>query len=690
MVRTLDSALTNALTVHTRRPALTLTVEDHVIHYALYQTPGTADGWNDACLASDNSIIRVYVTRGGSGFTSSFQVQCITDPAQATQWASWTTLPGSSGLMFQDGGCAVSNAGGILHAFAQRGTGGNALWVWTSTNNGISWTGPASVLTPPGGALLKGISSAGNNDVFFLYDVSGGEALGCAFYTGGSWSSLTTWTLPTISYGAGLAVAWNSAVYTIVYSDGYSLFSCVYTPAGNTWTSSTVIAPATSTAIGRIGPHLFFADGLYTLTCIEADSGVLTGSVYSYPRLRQSADLVHWSNGTIEHDLSSSFGAVMLKLITPNSGSAGPRYYLASLSSVYSASAFQITNTAQYCDLSASVFSYQRHEQVGKPARVEVTIDNAQGMYNALMTQLTPPTGSSYQPIGLNASLVLSEGYMTGTPPTTKDVISVGTYRITQVHIVRSPTANHLLLIALDASYVLDFLSRYQYVYSNQTMGYLIAEICARAGLFSVVLPTTSQVNQVVSSFVLTAGQSYRHALDELCTTYGLSYFLDQTGTLQFRELSSSDSSVWSYQPEIESVSFSSTAQRANHVIVTGKPPVSGQIGALTTAETIDDAHVHLLGMERLLYHVDPKLTSVAQCGQKATFLLSQEARLQLVHTMTVPLNPALQLLDALNITDSAAPVGSGQSSVCRILALLARYDAQQGLNELQLTLGGL
>ncbi len=82
MVRTLDSALLTALNAVTRSPALTLTIEDHVIHYAPYQT-GSTDAWNDGCIASDNSIIRVQLTRGGSGFVSNFQVQRITDPSQA-------------------------------------------------------------------------------------------------------------------------------------------------------------------------------------------------------------------------------------------------------------------------------------------------------------------------------------------------------------------------------------------------------------------------------------------------------------------------------------------------------------------------------------------------------------------------------------------------------------------------------
>ncbi|HZO74236.1 MAG TPA: hypothetical protein VFB60_18690 [Ktedonobacteraceae bacterium] len=685
MVRSLDSALINALNNVTRRPALSLTIEDHVIHYSLYQSPGTADAWNDACIASDNSIIRAQVTRGGSGFVSNFQFQRITDPSQAAQWATWTTLPGSAGLIFQDGGCAVANSGGTLFAFAQRGTGGNNLWSWTSVNNGVTWTGPVSVLSPPGGALLKGIGSAGNNDVFFLYDVSGGEAIGCSFYAAGSWSALNTWTLPTIPYGAGLAVVWTSTIYSLVYSDGYSLASCVFNPSGSLWSSGALIAPATGTAIGRVAPRLSFADGLYTLTCIELDSGLLTGSVYSYPRLRQSADLVHWSNGLIAHDISCSLGAVAFKLVTPNTGNAGPRYYLASLATVNSAPAFRNASPTQFLDASASTLSYRRSEELGKPARLEVLLDNAQGAYNALVT-----SAGSYQPIGLNASMVLSEGYKTGTPPTLNDVVRVGVYRITQIHFVRSPEENQLLLIGQDLSRTLDLTVRYQNTYANQTLAYLVTEVCARAGLFALALPGTSQMSQVVATFVLQAGQSYRHALDELCTTYGLLYFLDQNEVLQFRELSSSDPSVWTYQPEIETVSFGSNEQRANHIIVSGKPPSGSLPAALTTAEAYDDAHMHLVGLERLLHHVDPKLTTTAQCSQKAAFLLAQEVRTQVVHTVTVPLNPALQALDGITLIDSAAPRGSGQSATCRIMRLQVHYDALSGVNALQLTLEGM
>ncbi len=407
----------------------------------------------------------------------------------------------------------------------------------------------------------------------------------------------------------------------------------------------------------------------------------MTGTLYSYPRLRQSADLLHWSQGLIVHDITCTYGALALKLSTPNSGTAGARYYLASLPAIYSAPVFQSSNVTQYLDVSNAVLSYQRHEHLGQPSRLEVVLDNARGIYNALVT-----TAAVYQPIGLNASLVLREGYKTPSP----DTVLVGVFHLEQIRFVRSPQENRLVLTGRDLSRNLDLIARYQNTYSNRTLGYLVSEMCALAGLFSVVLPATTQINQSVSPFVLQAGQSYRHALNELCSTYALSYFLDQNETMQFRELASSDTSIWSYQPEIETVSFGSSDQRANHIIVSGKPPASGGAGLLTNAEVFDDAYVHQLGLERLLYHVDPKLTSTTQCSQKAAFLLAQEIRAQVKHTVTVPLNPALQLLDGMTLIDSAAPVGSGQNVTCRIVQIQAHFDAQHALNELQVSLEGM
>jgi hypothetical protein len=192
-----------------------------------------------------------------------------------------------------------------------------------------------------------------------------------------------------------------------------------------------------------------------------------------------------------------------------------------------------------------------------------------------------------------------------------------------------------------------------------------------------------------VVTFVLHAGQTYRKALDELCSMFGLDYFLDQNEVMQFRELSSSDAPAWSYQLEIELLSFGGDDLRANHIIVSGKPPTGGQAMALTTAEVYDDTNVHAVGLERLLHLTDQKLTTTGQCSLRASLNLAQEQRAQFTHKVTVPLNPALQLLDVVTLIDAAGPVGSGQSGNARIIESLAQYTAQHGEYSMTLTLEG-
>ena len=302
-MRSLSLTLRSALNANTRRPVISLTAEDHINHLAQAVAASHSDGYNDLCIASDGSIIRIRVTRGSNAFQQSLQWQRITDPTSGSQWTTWNTFSGGSSNVFQDGGCAISRDGGTINAYCQQGTGGNALWNWFSNDGGLTWSGPGAILSPPGSALIKGISSAGNADVFFQYDVSGGDNIGCSFWNGTSWSALQAWTLAPASGAQGLATYWTGLLYYIVYSDGYALHLATTNSSGTSWTALPDIAPATNTAIARISPHIAAFDGIFNLTCIEADSGFLTGSIYSYPRVRQSQDLVHWSGGYILHDM---------------------------------------------------------------------------------------------------------------------------------------------------------------------------------------------------------------------------------------------------------------------------------------------------------------------------------------------------------------------------------------------------
>jgi hypothetical protein len=369
-------------------------------------TNGINDGWSDMCVASDGSIIRVRITWGGGGadFVQSFQWQRITDPTSVPQWTTWTTFGGGSGNIWDDGSCCVSNNSGTLRAFAQQGTGGAAIWVWSSSDNGQTWsTSPTAVLTLPGNALIKGLGSAGNNDVFFLYDTFGGESLGASFYSAGTWSALVH-SNAVVTDGKGLAVVWSSgpARYTIVYADPYTVYEHTYTPGTNTWTFMGVLSPQNTQAINRQSPRLSLIDGVYNLVYIELDGGLFTGSIYNYPRVRQSVDLINWSTGFILHDMPTGFNCNLLQTTTP--GALRNRYIAATLTKVEHSNVYAGADPTQYIDLSHYVLEYKREEDIGKPGKLTVLLDNGNGALNGYVSVY----GSTYQPMGLNTTLPIS------------------------------------------------------------------------------------------------------------------------------------------------------------------------------------------------------------------------------------------------------------------------------------------
>jgi hypothetical protein len=669
-MRTLTTSITSALTATQRAPALSIQLFDPIQHYASYQTLAISEGISAACVASDGALVRASTDHPAGAFTATLSVQRVSDPGSAAQWGAWTVL--ASANLLRDAGCALSNNGGTLRLFAQSGASPYTLLVWTSADNGATWSGPVTIAAI--NAAIRGLGSAGNDDVFFAKDDTGGVSLSVSTWSGGAWSAPATWTLGVLPACAGLDVAWDAASsrYLLAISDGRQITGYSYAPSGGAWALASAIAPldsASSLGMARLYPRLQRFDGLYSLAYLESDSGAFTGLVSSYVRLRQSPDFTHWSDGLLLSQ-AWTYGPTWLKAPTPPSGSAGAAYYVMNNALAWRALVYDPANPESLLDVSAQVLGTQRSEQRGQAGQITLRLSNAGGQYNSLPM------------LGLNTSIALAEGYhdpASGAPST----IAVGVYYVERFQFLRAPDRNELLIVARDATRRLDQEARLQTSYTSQPLSWLLTELAARAGLFAVSIPATSQFSQIVPSFVVPAGHTLRQALNELCAIYAVSYFLDQTETLQFRELSASDTPVWTYQPEIESLTIGSLDERANHIIVTGRATT----GALVFGESYDFAHLTQTGQERPLYHTDPRLTTAAQAALKAAFLLADEQRAGAQHTVSVPANPGLQLLDVVTLTDSAAPTGTGASTPARISALNVTYTPQQALFDIALTL---
>ncbi len=708
-MRTLTPSIQNALASLVRRPALKVELFDPIAHFALYQTGGLLEGRSAACIANDGSIIRAFVTDSIGAFSAQLDVQRITDPGNSTQWNSWTVLGSTDKL--RDAGCALSNNSGTLRLFAQSGVSPFNLLVWTSVDNGASWTGPVNIAAI--NAAVRGIGSAGQNDVFFAKDDAGGVTLSVSLFSG-SWSAPTTWTLGSLAACQGIDAAWDAtnSRFVLAVSDGRAITGYRYTPSGGTWGVIGPIAPldsATSVGLARLYPRLHVFDGLFNLAYLEVDTGAFTGLVSSLARLRQSGDFEHWSDGLVLEQ-TFTFGPTWLKAPTPPAGSAGPAYYVMNNRYAWRAPTYSQANPSQYLDVSAQVLEVQRHEARNRTSRLLLRLSNAGGQYNSLPM------------LGLNTSIAVSEGYhdpSTGIAST----IATGIYYVDRYTYLRAPNQHELLIEASDATkrfgtiqgelgpteihwkqphtvkhvrhyktkpprvtYTTHYQSmsvHFQRSFSGKSLSYLLTEIAAIARIFTVSIPGTSQFSQIVPTFVIPAGATLKSALDELCAIYSVYYFLDQTETLQFRELSGADAPVTTFQPELETLTFGSLEDRANHIVVTGRTSA----GALVYGESYDFSAIYQSGLERPLYHTDTRLTSASQAALKAGFLLADEQRAGTHHTISVPAHPGLQLLDVITVTDQPAPRGTGQSKAARIVALEVSYLPEEADASITLTL---
>ncbi|MDE3076457.1 MAG: hypothetical protein KGJ86_13630, partial [Chloroflexota bacterium] len=388
--------------------------------------------------------------------------------------------------------------------------------------------------------------------------------------------------------------------------------------------------PAVPLVSGNLGrqkrfPALSVVDGLYRLAYIEHDDGSADANPYDRARTSASLDFVHWS------DRPPVSGQQMLN--TPAWLKAGAAYYVLNCAYVFDWPVYDGADSSRNSDLSAQVLSFERRERPPAPSQVQVVLSNQAGQYS--------PPG----PAGLvrNGRMTLSEGYVTSAGA---ELVPVGHYYLEHWFYRRSAGENELVLLAVDTTRRLDREASQQWVYGNVSVGWLILEVAAKAGLFAVSLPATSQFSQVVARFVVNPGDTWRLALHRLMQLYGAEYSLDANEQLVVRELSPGDQVAWSFGPEILAAQWGSAYQAANHVRVFG----SGAV-----AESWDFQAAAVTGEERYRHVVDRQLTTAAECQLRATLELQIEQRKAGSGILDVPLHPGLELFDVISASDAAA-----------------------------------
>ncbi len=572
-MRTLSPTLQAAIGAAGRQPASSVTTANVAEHYALTRDDhgATPDAPSAAVVAQDGSLIRAYVSISGGSGTSSLYVQRITDVTQASQWTSWILL--DSANVF--GTClpALSlNPGGVLRLFFADGPSiGSTVKAHESIDNGATW--PAATTVFSGSVTIGGLASGGNDDLFMAAEPAVGSwDVRFCHKSAGVWSTPAVWSLGSASLVDGLAASWNGHEYYLAVSIWQSTGLGIngYSFDGSAWTSLGAIVPLDTGNLGRQMrfPALSTFDGLYRLVYVEHDDGSADANPYDRIRTSASLDFIHWS------DRPPVSGQQVLN--TPAWLKVSGSYWVTNCAYVFSWPVYAPGDPMRESDVSAQVLSFERRERPLAPSELRIVLSNQNSQY------APPPPG-----LARNSRVTLSEGYVTASGT---ELVIVGQYYVEHWLYQRSAGENELVVTAFDATQRLDREASQQWVYTNQSVGWLILEIAAKASLFAVSQPGTAQFSQVVSRFVVNPGETWRLALHRVIELYGADYHLDATEQLVVRDLNPADPSLWSFGPEILSAQWGSAYEASNHVRV---------FGAGVLAEVWDFPAIQEVGEER-------------------------------------------------------------------------------------------
>lgn len=651
-MRALTPTLAAAVASTGRQPAVQVRLADDKEHYALYRHDVPAKGVNGcaAAAAGDGSLVRAALFDNGGSANADLAVQRISDPAQASQWTTWTTLVAGDCESSQPIALSL-NPGSVLRLFYVDSSG-TTIKSFESTTNGLSWTGPAIVYT--GTHAFFYLASAGNDDLFACRNTALG-VWDVQFFkqSGGVWQPPLTWTLGTLPSMYGIAAASNGASYFVAlsawYTSGISIEACEFDGAA-AWSDLNFVVPVDSSALAfqyRL-PSVAFIDGLYRLSYVEHDDGSIDGTVYERYRVARSLDFSHWSSGlpASPQTLSSPSAAPFVK--------AFGFYFVTTPVYTFAWPVYSPADASRNSDVSAQVLSYERKESLLQAGEYRVVLSNEAGQFNAL-PGLTN-----------NGTLVLNEGYVTSAGT---EVLNVATALVDHWYFSRAPGENELVVTARDQGRLLDDEAPLLVTYNNRTVVWLAVEVAARAGLFEVFWPATPAMSQVLAGFAVPAGQTWRRALHRLIEVFGLEYTVRADGSLVLHDPSEPVSSSWTWQNEIESSQLGATDLAANHVRVFAQN---------VQAEAWDYVAAEAASLDRYRHVVDRALASNAQAAIRAANELALEQRKSAGGELHVPVNPGLEVLDAVTVVDPALALN--QTYRCHALqaemdVLRARFD---------------
>jgi hypothetical protein len=409
-------------------------------------------------------------------------------------------------------------------------------------------------------------------------------------------------------------------------------------------------------------PHLAMFDGAYRLTWQVADTGSVSGLVYTRVARTASADFVHWQAG-LEDAEGFPHGAAWVRHATGQALVAGEAMRWAPA----------YDPVGSYRDLTGDIVALDLREREGAPAQLVVTLDNSTGVYSNL---------PALQP---NACLLLSQGFAdTGLVPT-------HLLYLEQWTCVRAVDEASIVLVAHDRAQFLARQARYPLAYVHRTVAFILADLAAQAGFEQpAAIDTAVQFSEAPALFQVSPGQTYVQAIDRLLALYDGGYLARTVGgdgpafgaveMLAVVGKSPSQASVWAYGDDLEHLQVTHNGDRANHLMVYGPQKLPNAL-----AEIWDFADLEAVGQERYALMVEQLATSADTAGLAASLALARERRLATQVTMVAAPHPGIELYDVVTASDSLLT-----DTRCRIVAIARGFHPGKGLYDMVLTGEGI
>lgn len=646
MARTLPQAILDALAAAGAEPSISVTSNDLMNRSAhLATTPGPV-ARTKLLLTSAGSVLRAALSQGADPNTVT--IFRVTDPTNAAQWQAAGTAITTDALA--TAGVELVQTGSTIACFYIRSSD-FSLCYRSSTNDGQSWSAEVVYRTgaPPNNLnYITGIAAISTTNVIVAAAVNSYSASGLFQSISGAAYVSVGPTSPTWAGIRGLAVDTSKSPYVFVAgvqmrntASGFA--AAATTLAGSTWSAFTAIAPMDTGTNGLSYAyptvHYNAADGYYYAAVSLQDSGAVSGLVQNRVYLFRSTDAVTWQHLT-------SLGNVT-QLETHLFFSAGALYALDNQS------VYQAPSPLSPYDLTADVLALQIHEQASQPTRFALTLSNQNGQYNA-QPQLRD-----------NARLAISLGYNGTTILTHYAYIDAVEYRC-------SPDSQEVIITARDLSKFLDQINTIYRLYAGATIATLATTICALANVALAPLPSTSQFSQTIPSFAILNGESFLQALKRLADVYDFELSTTTTPSVKLTERAAADAVTFAYSTDTLGIAWQLSADQPNIIRVVGASPGSTNL----FAEAIDSTNLAASGAHRFRQIVDRMIGSSVQAQLKANLALRDEQTRSQSGTLTVSLNPQLELLDVISITDDRIGLASQHA---RIMAILTTIDFDNG-----------